>query len=91
MKVNISLVDLLLFRMTQPVAIALDTSSAAAALRLRVAIPVALAGLAYAIWTLWGAGIGVSAMSLILMVAGLPLYIWTRWSAPARREETPVA
>src|SRR3546814_7658049 len=53
---------------------------AAAALRLRVAIPVALAGLAYAIWTLWGAGIGVSAMSLILMVAGLPLYIWTRWS-----------
>ena len=64
---------------------------AAAALRLRVAIPVALAGLAYAIWTLWGAGIGVSAMSLILMVAGLPLYIWTRWSAPARREETPVA
>src|SRR3546814_12605835 len=30
MKVNISLVDLLLFRMTQPVAIALDTSSAAA-------------------------------------------------------------
>ena len=64
---------------------------AAAALRLRVAIPVALAGLAYAIWTPWGAGIGVSAMSLILMVAGLPLYIWTRWSAPARREETPVA
>jgi APA family basic amino acid/polyamine antiporter len=58
---------------------------AAAALRLRVAIPVALAGLAYAIWTLWGAGIGVSAMSLILMAAGLPLYVWTRFSASAAR------
>ena len=64
---------------------------AAAALRLRVAIPVALAGLTYALWTLWGAGIGVSAMSLILMAAGLPLYIWTRLSTPAGREETPVA
>src|SRR3546814_5925179 len=64
---------------------------AASALRLRVAIPVALIGLAYAVWTLWGAGIGVSALSLILMVAGLPLYAWTRYSAPARSEEDPVA
>ncbi len=64
---------------------------AAAALRLRVAIPVALIGLGYALWTLWGAGLGVSAMSLILMAAGLPLYVWTRLSAPARREESPVA
>ena len=64
---------------------------AASALRLRVAIPVALIGLAYAVWTLWGAGIGVSALSLILMVAGLPLYAWTRYSAPARSEEAPVA
>ena len=62
-----------------------------AALRLRVAIPVALIGLVYAVWTLWGAGIGVSAMSLILMAAGLPLYAWTMLSAPAGREEPPVA
>lgn len=70
-------------------------SCAAAALRLRVAIPVALIGLAYSVWTLWGAGLQVSAMSLILMAAGLPLYWWTRSSAPAStpsgREETPVA
>lgn len=68
---------------------------AAAALRLRVAIPVASIGLAYALWTLWGAGPGVSALSLLLMAAGLPLYVWTRLSAPASapsgREETPVA
>ncbi len=68
---------------------------AATALRLRVAIPTAILGLVYAIWTLWGAGIGVSAMSLILMVAGLPLYAWTRLSAPAStpfgREQTPIA
>lgn len=59
---------------------------AAAALRLGVAAPVAALGLAYAFWTLWGAGPGVSAMSLVLMVAGLPLYWWTRASAPARSE-----
>lgn len=68
---------------------------AAAALRLRVAIPVAALGLAYSVWTLWGAGLNVSAMSLILMAAGLPLYWWTRGSAPASTpfgsEEAPVA
>ncbi|MDZ3830625.1 MAG: amino acid permease [Sphingopyxis sp.] len=55
---------------------------AAAALRLRVAVPVALIGLSYALWTLWGAGLGVSALSLVLMAAGLPLYVWTRMAAP---------
>ncbi|MBB5705511.1 APA family basic amino acid/polyamine antiporter [Sphingopyxis panaciterrulae] len=60
---------------------------AGAALRLGVAMPVAALGLIYAVWTLWGAGLGVSAMSLILMAAGLPLYWWTRRaSAPARGE-----
>lgn len=70
-------------------------SCAAAALRLRVAIPAAAIGLAYSVWTLWGAGIWVSALSLILMAAGLPLYWWTRESAPTSApfgsEETPVA
>lgn len=56
---------------------------AAAALRLGVAMPVAALGLIYAVWTLWGAGIDVSAMSLILMIAGLPLYWWTRRAATA--------
>src|SRR3546814_8831984 len=38
---------------------------AGAALRLGVAMPVAALGLIYAVWTLWGAGLGVSAMSPI--------------------------
>ncbi|MEQ1548420.1 MAG: amino acid permease [Chakrabartia sp.] len=58
---------------------------AAAALRLKVAVPVAVLGMGYALWTLWGAGISVSAMTLILMAAGLPLYWWTiRSAAPAQ-------
>lgn len=55
-------------------------SCAAAALRLRVAVPVAALGAAYAIWTLWGAGLEASGLSIILMASGLPLYIWSRRS-----------
>lgn len=49
-----------------------------AAVRLKVALPFALVGIAYALWTLWGAGIGASGLSLVLMLAGLPLYWWAR-------------
>lgn len=55
----------------------------AAAVRLKVAIPVAALGLCYALWALWGAGLDVSAMTLGLMVAGLPLYWWTVRLRPA--------
>lgn len=58
---------------------------AAAALRLRVAIPVAAIGAVYALWTLWGAGIDVSGLSILLMIAGLPLYWWARRSAAAQQ------
>lgn len=51
---------------------------AVAAVRLKVAVPWALLGAAYALWTLWGAGLEASAWSLVLMVAGLPLYEWAR-------------
>jgi APA family basic amino acid/polyamine antiporter len=54
---------------------------AAAALRLRVAMPVAALGTAYALWTLWGAGLNASALSLLLMIAGLPVYYWSRRAA----------
>lgn len=54
---------------------------AAAAVRLKVAVPWAAIGAAYALWTLWGAGIVASALSLVLMLAGLPIYAWARRSA----------
>ena len=47
---------------------------AVAAIRLRIAVPWALVGAIYALWTLWGAGVAASGLSLVLMVAGLPLY-----------------
>ncbi|MGF7148778.1 APA family basic amino acid/polyamine antiporter [Sphingomonas zeicaulis] len=58
---------------------------AAAALKLRVAIPIAALGGVYALWTLYGAGIWVSGLSLLLMAAGLPLYGWARRSAAAQQ------
>jgi basic amino acid/polyamine antiporter, APA family len=51
---------------------------ALAALKLRVAVPVAVIGAVYALWTLWGAGVAASGLSFVLMASGLPLYWWTR-------------
>lgn len=43
-----------------------------------LAVPAALAGLGYALWTLWGAGLIASGSSFLLMAAGLPFYWWAR-------------
>ncbi len=51
---------------------------ALASLRLRIAVPAALLGVGYALWTLWGAGWMASGSSLLLMLAGLPFYAWAR-------------
>jgi basic amino acid/polyamine antiporter, APA family len=51
---------------------------AMAALWLRIAMPVAALGFAFSLWALWGAGLGISALSFVLMAAGLPLYWWAR-------------
>lgn len=51
---------------------------AMAALRFRLVIPAALLGLAYALWTLWGAGLVPSGASFLLMAAGFPFYAWAR-------------
>lgn len=58
---------------------------AIAAAWLRVALPFALVGIAYALWAMWGAGFSVSLLSLALMVSGLPLYFWARRSAAAQQ------
>jgi APA family basic amino acid/polyamine antiporter len=51
---------------------------ALAALRFRLVVPAALLGLAYACWTLWGAGLVPSGASFLLMAAGFPFYLWAR-------------
>lgn len=51
---------------------------ALAAWRMNVTRAFALVGAAYALWTLWGAGVEASGWSLVLMGAGAPLYWWAR-------------
>ncbi len=57
---------------------------AVAALKLGVARIFAGTGVLYALWTLWGAGIGASGLSLILMLTVLPIWLFTRVSLAAR-------
>ncbi len=49
-----------------------------AALKHRIALPTALIGLPFCLWSLWGAGLMVSLLSVLLSLAGLPLYWWAR-------------
>lgn len=49
-----------------------------AALKHKVALPTALIGLPFCLWSLWGAGWDVSLLSVGLSLAGLPLYWWAR-------------
>jgi basic amino acid/polyamine antiporter, APA family len=52
-----------------------------AALRLRASIPLALVGIAFALWALVGSG-SAALLNLALMAAALPLYWWARRSLP---------
>jgi APA family basic amino acid/polyamine antiporter len=56
---------------------------ALAALRQGIARTFAVIGVAYSLWTLWGAGLEASGLSLVLMIAGLPLYWLARREARA--------
>jgi len=51
---------------------------ALAAFRLNIARPFAVIGAAYALWTLWGAGVEASALSFVLMFVGLPFWWWAK-------------
>jgi basic amino acid/polyamine antiporter, APA family len=48
------------------------------ALRLGIAKALALLGGVYALWTLWGAGLDASGLSLVLMLTAVPVYLWVR-------------
>jgi basic amino acid/polyamine antiporter, APA family len=68
--------------LTTSVTLWLYLACAAVAIKRRIAVPFALLGLAFGVWSLWGAGVEASGLSIVLMLAGLPLYWWTRRSLP---------
>jgi APA family basic amino acid/polyamine antiporter len=50
-----------------------------------------IAGFVYSCWAFYGAGLEASLWSAAMTAAGLPIYLAMRRSAPAGREEAPVA
>lgn len=48
-------------------------------------------GIVYVCWAFYGAGLEPTLYSLTMTVAGLPLFLLARRSAPARREDAPIA
>lgn len=68
--------------LTTSVTLWLYLACAAVALKRRIAIPFAIAGLIFGVWSLWGAGFEAGGLSILLMLAGLPLYWWARRSLP---------
>ena len=67
--------------LTTSVTLWLYLACALVALKRRIAVPFALAGLVFGLWSLWGAGLTVSFYAFLLMMAGLPLYGWARLEA----------
>jgi len=68
--------------LTTSVTLWLYLACAAVALKRRIAIPFAVAGLVFGVWSLWGAGWEAGGLSIVLMLSGLPLYWWARRSLP---------
>jgi basic amino acid/polyamine antiporter, APA family len=64
--------------LTTSVTLWLYLACAFVALKRRIAIPFAVAGLVFGVWSLWGAGWEAGGLSILLMLAGLPLYWWAR-------------
>jgi basic amino acid/polyamine antiporter, APA family len=70
--------------LTTSVTLWLYLACAVVALKQRIAIPFALLGLAFGVWSLWGAGFEAAGLSIVLMISGLPLYWWARRSLPMK-------
>jgi APA family basic amino acid/polyamine antiporter len=73
--------------LTTAVTLWLYLACAVVALKRRIAVPAAVAGLLFGIWSLWGAGLEASGYSFLLMIAGLPVYWWARGEAGVGGEE----
>ncbi len=64
--------------LTTSVTLWLYLACAAVAIKRCRAIPFAVVGIIFGIWSLYGAGVEASGWSIVLMLAGLPLYWWAR-------------
>jgi basic amino acid/polyamine antiporter, APA family len=67
--------------LTTSVTLWLYLACAVVALKCRTATPFAIIGLAFGVWSLWGAGWEAGGLSIILMLSGLPLYFYARRSS----------
>jgi basic amino acid/polyamine antiporter, APA family len=68
--------------LTTSVALWLYLAASLVALKRGIARPVAVIGIIFCLWSLWGAGWDISLLSILIMLAGLPLYWWARRSLP---------
>lgn len=64
--------------LTTSVTLWLYLACAAVAVKRGIAVPFAILGLLFGVWSLWGAGLEAAGLSVLLMFAGLPLYWWAR-------------
>ncbi len=85
-----SMADLFSFilLLTTSVTIWLYLAVAAAAVKQRTAIAIALVGLVYSVWALWGAGWQPALLGLLLMLSGLPFY-WVARLESERLQPAP--
>lgn len=70
--------------LTTSTALWLYLACALAALKFRLAIPAAILSVGFSAWTLIGAGVGTSLLSIVLMLAGLPLFWRARTEARSK-------
>jgi APA family basic amino acid/polyamine antiporter len=74
--------------LTTSVTLWLYLACAAVALKKGIATSFALLGLAFGVWSLWGAGLEASGLSILLMLSGLPLYWWARRKSLPMNEQS---
>ncbi|AJP71092.1 APC family permease [Sphingomonas hengshuiensis] len=68
------LVDFML-RLTAAASLWLYIGACVSALVMGIARPLALAGIAFSLWAMWGSGVEAGGLSLVLMLTAIPLYL----------------
>ncbi len=48
---------------------------------------VAMAAVAYVLWTIWGAGYRSATWAVLLTFAGIPVYVWMKWQQSTRPDD----